>query len=384
MNPNELTLEQKSFILIVDDVPRNLQVLGSILNPEGYLVTPATSGKQALKIIKKKTPDLILLDIMMPEMDGYEVCETLKRSPGTKDIPIIFLTAKTDPQDIVKGFEMGGSDYITKPFNPTELLARVRTHLEIIKVSTERKELLHVLCHDLGNLFGATASALKMIEQGYGTFEVFKESMLTSSLNGLKLIGLVRKIRAMEDCKIDLEVKPVNLKSAVDESVLMLERKFAEKRLAFVTDIDPKLTVYAERISLVNSVINNIFTNAVKFSFPDSKIIVRAWQTDDTVSLSVRDFGVGMPAALQKDIFDMTKKTSRIGTAGESGTGFGMPLMMKFIHAYGGTIEISSKEKEDAPQDHGTEIKVSFRAGTEADSVKTAYENNSITSSNEV
>lgn len=365
MNPNELTLEQKPFILIVDDVPRNLQVLGTILNPEGYLVTPANSGKQALKIIDKRHPDLILLDIMMPEMDGYEVCETLKHSPATKDIPIIFLTAKTEPQDIVKGFEIGGSDYITKPFNPTELLARVSTHLEIVKVGNERKELLHILCHDLGNLFGTTVSALKMIEQGYGTFEVFKEPMLTSSLNGLRLIGLVRKIRALEDQKINLIAESVNLKSAVDESVLMLERKFAEKRIELFAEIDPGLTVYAERISFVNSVINNIFTNAIKFSFADSKIIVSAGQSDSMVILSVKDFGVGMPKLLQKDIFDLSKKTSRVGTNGETGTGFGMPLIMKFVRAYGGTIEVFSKEEKDAPQDHGTEIKLTLRSGTE-------------------
>ncbi len=130
--------EQNAFILIVDDVPKNLLVLGSILSSKGYHFTPACSGEQALKIIEKRPPDLILLDVMMPDMDGYEVSETLKESSETKEIPIIFLTARVEPEDIVKGFEAGGVDYITKPFNPTELLARIRTHLELRQA---RKEL---------------------------------------------------------------------------------------------------------------------------------------------------------------------------------------------------------------------------------------------------
>lgn len=122
---------KKLRILIVDDNLNNLQLLGKILTDNGYEVIVATSGAQALKNIEKKDPDLILLDIMMPDMDGFEVCKRLKANDITKHIPVIFITAKKETDDIVKGFEVGAIDYITKPFNTMELLVRVKTHIEM-------------------------------------------------------------------------------------------------------------------------------------------------------------------------------------------------------------------------------------------------------------
>ncbi len=122
---------QKLLVLAVDDKPQNIQFLGKVLSDSGYEVGLAQSGREALNFVKKSDPDLILMDIMMPGMDGYEVCERLKNNFSTRHIPVIFLTAKTDPEDIVKGFDVGGVDYVTKPFNSAELLARIKTHLEI-------------------------------------------------------------------------------------------------------------------------------------------------------------------------------------------------------------------------------------------------------------
>lgn len=121
----------KDLILAVDDVPRNLQVLGNLLKEENYRMSFAENGEQALKMVSRTPPDLILLDIMMPGMDGFEVCKQLKSSPETKDIPVIFLTGKSEIEDIIKGFEIGGVDYVTKPFNGIELLVRIKTHLEL-------------------------------------------------------------------------------------------------------------------------------------------------------------------------------------------------------------------------------------------------------------
>ncbi len=122
---------KKKTVLVVDDNLHNLQFLGNILGKNGYEPTMTRNGAQALLFLEKRQPDLILLDIMMPVMDGYEVCKRLKMDVGLKDIPVIFITAKTAPEDIVKGFEAGAVDYITKPFNSAELLARVKTHIEM-------------------------------------------------------------------------------------------------------------------------------------------------------------------------------------------------------------------------------------------------------------
>ncbi len=127
-------------ILIVDDNLRNLQVLGNLLE-KTYQTAISTNGLNALAFVKKRQVDLILLDIMMPEMGGFETCEKLKENPKTKDIPVIFVTARTDTKSIVKGFEIGAADYVMKPFNQSELIARVRTHLEL-KNARDRQEQL--------------------------------------------------------------------------------------------------------------------------------------------------------------------------------------------------------------------------------------------------
>ncbi len=121
----------KAFLLIVDDNPVNIQVLGNMLEDSGYRTAATLNGNDALKFIQDEKPDLVLLDIMMPEIDGYQVCKILKEDDDLKDIPVIFLTAKNDTESIVRGFEVGGVDYISKPYHSAELLARIKTHLEL-------------------------------------------------------------------------------------------------------------------------------------------------------------------------------------------------------------------------------------------------------------
>ena len=153
-------MNEKSTILIVDDTPDNLSVLNGLLK-NSYKTKIATNGQKALKIVfSDLPPDLILLDIMMPEMDGYDVCREIKKSKKTKDIPIIFITAKTETQDIVKGFEVGGIDYITKPFNAHELFARVATHLNLFKMQKKNQQLIDKLNEDLNNAANYVQSLL--------------------------------------------------------------------------------------------------------------------------------------------------------------------------------------------------------------------------------
>ena len=138
MEYSDLSLEG-SRIFIVDDVSRNIQVLAGMLSEENYHIVFATNGKDALERMASMAPDLVLLDVMMPEMDGFEICETMRFDPLLKDIPVIFLTARADSGSVVKGLRMGGADYITKPFNTSELLARVRTHLGLKKARDHLK-----------------------------------------------------------------------------------------------------------------------------------------------------------------------------------------------------------------------------------------------------
>jgi DNA-binding response OmpR family regulator/DNA-binding CsgD family transcriptional regulator len=132
-NEHILSEPKLPVILIVDDILTNIKIMESILNKEGYRIETAINGKQALNMVRMVFPDIVLLDIVMPEMDGYEVCRILKSSPDTEGIPIIFLTVKFETEDIVKGFKAGAADYLAKPFNVSELLERVRTHVELKK-----------------------------------------------------------------------------------------------------------------------------------------------------------------------------------------------------------------------------------------------------------
>ena len=128
-------------ILVVDDAPANIQAVTAILREHGYQISVATNGRQALSVLERVRPDLILLDVLMPEMDGFEACRRIKHNPAYQDIPIIFLTAKTDATDIVRGFELGAVDYVPKPFNAYELLARVNTHLTLDRLNRENEQL---------------------------------------------------------------------------------------------------------------------------------------------------------------------------------------------------------------------------------------------------
>lgn len=169
---------KKTLILIVDDTLQNIQVLGNILYDKGYSVSIATSGMETLRYVKNKIPDLILLDIQMPEMDGFEVCKELKSNPKTKDIPIIFLTAITETEYILHGFEIGAVDYITKPFNVAELTARVATHIEL----KNAKENVEALNNKLSN-------AYDQIKNSINYAKIIQEKMLPD-MNILQENGL--------------------------------------------------------------------------------------------------------------------------------------------------------------------------------------------------
>ena len=131
---------KKYNVLIIDDTPKNIQVVGNFLQNEGYELSFATSGEEALNILSNEIPNIILLDVIMPEINGFDLCEKIKSIREYKKIPILFLTIKTDSESIIKGFESGGVDYITKPFNPHELLARIKTHLKLTDVQKELEE----------------------------------------------------------------------------------------------------------------------------------------------------------------------------------------------------------------------------------------------------
>ncbi len=352
-------------LLLVDDTPANIDVLVGTLKAD-YTLKVANRGAKALKICETgERIDLILLDVMMPEMDGFEVCRILRANPATKDIPIIFLTAKTEADDIVQGFELGANDYVAKPFRPAELMARVKTHLmvraqqqEIAKANLELKETLQLVCHDVANQFGVIGMSLELMrsrpEMG---IERFLPRITAAARNGAALTSLVRDMRRAEDKGIVLEAVPV--RAAFEEALLLAEDRVRAKELRVVVDL-PTTSVVAEPCSLINSVFGNILSNAIKFSPRGAAIEVSAVAEGGIVCVRLRDHGIGMPPTVLEHLFDVGRSHSRKGTDGEKGTGFGMPLMKKFVTQYGGNVEVVSRDQSSHPDDHGTEFKVTL------------------------
>lgn len=356
------TLIKRANIIIVDDNPKNLQLLGTVLKRRGYHVGVARDGRQALKTIPQVLPDLVLLDIMMPGIDGYEVCRQLKESRETAHIPIIFLTARTESEDVVKGFELGAVDYILKPFNMHELLVRVDNHLELeftrrklVKQGRELNELLHILCHDLSNPLQALSLYLQMAEEGV-------ESIGSGELRGLTrqcidIIKLIKTMNRLEEGGSRLECGEVELRGAIEDSLKTMDCYFKQKMLEVECDVEKGIVVYSERRSLVNTVINNLLSNAIKFSYQGGKILVKAVVEGERALLTISDRGVGIPDTLLEKIFTAGRESTRKGTFGESGTGYGMPLVKKFMTAYGGSIELESKGESST----GTTVKLYFK-----------------------
>lgn len=362
MNTNNLS---HGNILIVDDLPENLTLLSEMMSNQGYYVRPVPSGKLALQAATAIPPDLILLDINMPEIDGFEVCKRLKANEKTQDIPIIFLSANSDTETIVKGLELGASDYITKPFQAAEVLSRVKTHLELslsrkliaLKNHKQRK-LIHVLCHDLQNSLGAIRNFLDLLDED--SLEEFKELLIESADNGIEIIQFVRQLSSLTDGKLKLSLKEHLLKNLIEQATSLLQTKFSQKNITPVIHISKDIKVNVDSISFINSVIINLLTNAIKFSYPNSEIIINAQETSENVTISIEDFGIGMSETLCADVFKEDKPTARAGTNGEAGTGYGMPLVKEFVVTYGGNIEVFSQEKTSVNLRHGTKVIISL------------------------
>jgi len=356
-------LDKRPLILMVDDFPENLQVLGNILGTTTYDIEAATDGVRALQLAEKNQPDLILLDIMMPGMDGYEVCRRLKENPDTADIPVIFLTAKTETDDIVEGFKVGAVDYLTKPFNAFELIARVETQIQLRKkdkrlqeLNREHRALLHVLCHDLTNSIGAIEVMMGLLKVPPDS-EPMKKEIIDAARSGRDLIDMTSHIRALEEQKIRLG--PVSLLDAIHEALTLSRPSYEKKMITVETDVDDALCVHAEKASLAHSVIHNLLSNAIKFSPMNTIIQIKAEPAKEGfLCLTIKDEGIGIPEKILEHLYELGKSACRAGTEGEGGTGFGMPLVKKFVEFYGGWMELNSKEAQEDGAEHGTEIRV--------------------------
>ena len=357
MNPASPT--PRSNVLIVDDITRNLQVVGTILRQAGYAVTPATSGAEALEGVREQSPDLILLDLMMPEMDGLEVCRRLKADPATRSIPVIFLTASNEMEHLVQGFEVGAVDYVTKPFNPPELLARVGTHLELQharrrlrEMNDEKNEFMGIAAHDLRSPLNAV--------KGYTEMLLEEEAMDRPEQAGLlrrihdatqRMVEMVQNlldVNAIERGEMNLQLAPADLSSLLASAVETHRPRAAAKQqnLHLENEAGP-ITVRIDPNVMVQ-VLENLISNAVKYSPPGRNIHVRLKKSPESVRCEVQDEGPGLSLEDQKKLFGKFARLSAKPTGGEHSTGLGLSIVKKMVEAMNGRVWCESEPGKGA------------------------------------
>ena len=350
-------------ILIVDDIPANLKVLGDILKGDGYKVRPVPSGTLALQAAEKEKPDLILLDIMMPGMDGYEVCRRIKKNPDLIDIPVIFISALNDTKDIVKALASGGADYITKPFQVEEVNARVKTHLKLYLQSKElqqkSKELqemnvtkdkfFSIIAHDLrGPLVGLMGLA-EIMADGSQLFTTDERKEISLSLsrsarNVFNLLDNLLKWSLMQRGQIAFKPQILSLKDVVAECVKIAGESARKKAIDIIFSIPIGYEVYAD-LNMLQAIILNLVSNAVKFTYKGGRVSVSAKLAENNyVETSINDTGIGMKNELIDKLFKLDEHPGRNGTDDEPSTGLGLLLSKEFVEKHSGKIWVESQE----------------------------------------
>ncbi|PKP46890.1 MAG: hybrid sensor histidine kinase/response regulator [Bacteroidetes bacterium HGW-Bacteroidetes-11] len=343
-------------ILIVDDVPANLKVLGGILKEDGYKIRPVLNGELALQVAAKERPDLIILDIMMPDMDGYEVCRRIKASPGLNDIPVIFISALSDTQDLVRAFISGGIDYITKPFQSEEVRARVSTHIrisrqsqELQRLNDEKDKFFSIIAHDLRGPIGAFKQSLELITGKTNLNENVKAKLLEQLKSSAKttynlLENLLNWAMSQAD-KVNIEPRNFILNQAIHENIELLLPLANQKQIDLTATVDDSQIVFADPDS-IKLVIRNLLSNAIKFTPNHGAISISATGNGNMVEVTMQDTGVGMNKDIADKLFTSNEYYSSSGTNNEKGSGLGLVLVKDFVERNGGQIRVESAVNE--------------------------------------
>jgi signal transduction histidine kinase len=346
--------KQPPMILIVDDNSQNLSVLGNMLREHGYHFVLAETGHEALEFVEKKIPDLILLDIMMPEMNGLEVCKRLKQEPAFSDIPVIFLTAKRETEDIIKGFKLGAVDYVTKPFNKEELMVRVSTRLELKEVREKLRQALatkdkffSIIAHDLMTPFNALLGFSSLLLTEAETLSAnerqeFIQDIQQASIQGHNLLTNLLFWASSQTGKLEVNPITFDLEDVVKENVELLSENAKHKGINLLLSIENQ-QIFADK-NMLDAVIRNLLSNAIKFTPTNGTIEISSKKEGNAVEISISDTGVGISAEDIDKLFKIDVNHTTVGTQREKGTGLGLILCKEFVEKQGGTIKIDSEK----------------------------------------
>ena len=351
-------------ILIVDDVMSNVLLLKILLTNEKFQVCTANCGKACIEQAKAEHPDLILLDVMMPDINGFDTAVIMKKDPELADIPIIFLTALNTPQDLVHGFQVGASDFLTKPFNKEELVMRVMQQISLVAAKriieqqnkelkatlSNRDKMYSVIAHDLRSPMASIRMVLNLVVQSASVETVGPElyALLDQANKESEevhdLLDNLLKWTKSQTGRLKVVLQDLDLKDIVPGVVEIFEMIAQTKRIKLdLQHSSEPLVVHADN-DMLKTVVRNFLSNAVKFSPEDSTIEITMSREGDNAKISVRDHGVGISADRLETIFHKGETT--YGTGGEEGSGLGLQLCQDFARKIGGDCTVESVEGE--------------------------------------
>lgn len=346
-------------ILVVDDQPANIQIIGAMLGKLGHDIIPAADGISALKRVALRMPDLILLDLLMPNMGGVEVCLKLKENPEWKDIPVIFLSAADDKDCIIRALNAGGVDYITKPFNQAELLSRVRTQLalkftqdRLKQLAEDKDELVGILTHDLKNYLGGINMSSELLRNHSSRFNDQRLTLLSENISRSSSMALafVKQFLANSASEHGLVIKPasIDFTNAAKSVVQQYAETARRKHIDIQTDIpNEPIMVLADPYAL-DQVLDNLLSNAIKFSPENKKILVTLRSTDGFGECVIRDQGPGFTEEDKSKMFRRYGRLSARPTGGESSTGLGLSIVQKLVRTMAGELLCESVPENGA------------------------------------
>ena len=351
-------------ILIVDDVMSNVLLLKILLTNEKFQVCTANCGKACIEQAKAEHPDLILLYVMMPDINGFDTAVIMKKDPELADIPIIFLTALNTPQDLVHGFQVGASDFLTKPFNKEELVMRVMQQISLVAAKriieqqnkelkatlSNRDKMYSVIAHDLRSPMASIRMVLNLVVQSASEETVGPElyALLDQANKESEevhdLLDNLLKWTKSQTGRLNVVLQDLDLKDIVPGVVEIFEMIAQAKRIKLnLQRADESLVVHADN-DMLKTVVRNFLSNAIKFSPEDSTIEIIMSKEGENAKISVRDHGVGIAADRLETIFH--KGDTTYGTGGEEGSGLGLQLCQDFARKNGGDCTVESVEGE--------------------------------------
>ena len=365
----------KATILLVDDNDANLTVLAEALKSLDYQTVAVYNGKQALEITPGLRPDLIMMDVIMPTMDGFAACRALKEQEETKDIPVIFMTGLSDVEEKLKGFEVGGIDYITKPFQLQEVVARVTTHLTIRRqqqqlqaqntrlqeqnvlieqhhsqlreLNLRKDKFLSIISEDLQRPFTGIFVQSERIKRQvqtkrYEELERSAEQLQTSVENYQNLLSNLQKWTKLQQGLLECQPRTVDIHLIIAKNFALFSPKAAQKQLNFTNTCEGRLMGVVD-VKMFDSIIGNLLSNAIKYTTAGGSVTISTTEDAQNFNFSVSDTGCGIPEDKLSTLFQIDTKPRHSGLSGENGAGLGLILCKEFLEKHNGRIWVESE-----------------------------------------